>query len=246
MGKTAFALGLALNAALQQGKTVAIFSLEMSYEELARRLFCAVAKVNGRALQTGLFGVQLLDRAVEASAGLLEAPIFIDDQGGANLLEIKAKLRRLQKKRGLDLVIIDYLQLLRGVGRAESRVQEISQISRQLKELAKEFQVPILALSQLSRSLESRADKRPMLSDLRESGSIEQDADIVLFLFRPDYYAKGGQTYGNLAELSVAKNRNGPVGGVKLLFYKEFGSFADAPDAGEQARRVITQGAPPR
>ena len=223
MGKTAFALGLALNAALQQGKTVAIFSLEMSYEELARRLFCAVAKVNGRALQNGLFGVQLLDRAVEASAGLLEAPIFIDDQGGANLLEIKAKLRRLQKKRGLDLVIIDYLQLLRGVGRAESRVQEISQISCQLKELAKEFQVPILALSQLSRSLESRADKRSMLSDLRESGSIEQDADIVLFLFRPDYYAKGGQTYGNLAELSVAKNRNGPVGGERTMRSSELG-----------------------
>lgn len=227
MGKTAFTLNLARNAAVLHNKTVAIFSLEMSREQIAMRLLSMEAAVDAQRLRTG----QLLDddwhRLSQALSRLAESNIFIDDTPNIPLMDLRARARRIQAEHGLDMVIIDYLQLmtLHGPGiRGDNRVQEVSEISRALKALARELKVPVIALSQLSRAVESRNDKRPMLSDLRESGSIEQDADVVMFLYRDDYYNQDSDKK-NLCEVIIAKQRNGPVGAVELYFMKEIGKF---------------------
>lgn len=226
MGKTAFSLALALNAGLNK-KSVAFFSLEMSTQELCSRMLCSVGKINSQRLNSGLLSEADKQRLQNSYKSISDAKIFIDDTGDLTVAEIRAKLRLAEKRHGkIDLVIIDYLQLIVCSERKENKVQEVSEISRQLKNLAKDFECPIIALSQLSRAVENRADKRPLLSDLRESGSIEQDADIVMFLYRDEYYNHWSEDRG-VAEVIVGKNRNGPVGTVKLLFEKETGCFLE-------------------
>ena len=231
MGKTALALNIATNAA-KSGATVAIFSLEMSKGQIAERLMSTLSGVNSQNMKTGnLTDTEMreLINAVEEIAGLR---LHIDDTPGISLLEMRSKLRRLAHETGLDLIVIDYIQLMQG-GRAENRQQEISEISRSLKALAREMDVPILALSQLSRSVELRADKKPQLSDLRESGSLEQDADIVMFLYRDEYYNRDDENNKNIAELIIAKNRNGPTTSIGLQFTKEIMRFGDLTRAVE-------------
>ncbi|MGM9992608.1 MAG: replicative DNA helicase [Candidatus Bruticola sp.] len=245
MGKTAFALSIAVNVALadKPGK-VAIFSLEMPREDLCMRMMCSIAKVNGQSLRSGKLKQQDWTSMAEAVNKLSKAPIFIDDSGSVTILDMKAKLRRLKKRSGLDLVIIDYLQLIRGSGAnrvSSERIFEISEISRQLKGLSKELNVPIIALSQLSRNVESRQDKRPLLSDLRESGAIEQDADLVAFLYRDEYYNKQS-TELNIAEVIVAKHRNGPIGTLKLKFMKQFGGFYNINSLNSADLRAVNAG----
>ena len=239
MGKTAFALSLALNVALNPDcGAVAIFSLEMSREEICQRLLCAMAQINNMDLRQGKIGDGDWQRVANAVNKLNEAPLYIDEQSSTTVLEIKSKLRRLKKKeesggglsgkKGLSMVIIDYLQLIRGssanANSVANRVQEISEITRQLKGLAKELKVPVVALSQLSRALENRQDKRPIMADLRESGAIEQDADVIAFLYRDKYYNPQSEM-GDITEVIVAKQRNGPVDTVKLAFLQRYGSF---------------------
>ena len=225
MGKTALALNIAANAATT-GKTVAIFSLEMSRGQLANRLLSTASRVNSQKLNTGHdLGDDDMDKLIVAADELSRLNLYIDDTAGLTMLEMRSKLRRLKQEAGLDLAVIDYLQLMQG-GRQENRQQEISEISRSLKSLARELDVPILALSQLSRSVEMRAEKKPQLSDLRESGSLEQDADIVLFLYRDEYYNKNDENE-NIAELIIAKNRNGPTTAIHLQFQKEIMRFGD-------------------
>ena len=225
MGKTALALGMAYGAAISHGKTVGIFSLEMSATQLVQRLLSMETGINSHRLRMGDVDEGEFERMVRAIGRLSEANIFIDDQAGASIMDIRSKARRLQAENGLDLVVIDYLQLMSG-RRTENRVQEISEISRGLKGLARELNVPVLALSQLSRAVETRSDHRPMLSDLRESGSIEQDADLVLFIYREDKYDQETEKQG-VAEIIVAKHRNGPVGSVNLRFFDGTARFAD-------------------
>ncbi|MEW6458742.1 MAG: replicative DNA helicase [Bacillota bacterium] len=224
MGKTALALNIAYEVAARQGLPVALFSLEMGKEQLVNRLLCAEARVDQHRLRTGNLRDEDWERLTEAAAQLQDVPLFIDDTGGASLRDIRARAKRLQAERGLALVIIDYVQLMQPNRRAENRQQEIAQISRGLKELAKELDVPVLALSQLSRAVEQRQEKRPQMSDLRESGSLEQDADVVLFIYREEYYRPETDRKA-IAEIIVAKQRNGPVGTVELGFFKEFPRF---------------------
>lgn len=224
MGKTAFTLNIAQNVGVRQHKTVAFFSLEMSQEQLVQRLICQIAHIDSQKLRTGqLNSDEEWTRLTDACDKLYESPIYIDDTPGISVAEMRSKARRLKSEHGLDLIIVDYLQLMQGRN-AESRQQEISEISRSLKALARELKVPLIALSQLSRSVESRQDKRPMLSDLRESGALEQDADIVSFLYREDYYDKETENQ-HITEVILAKHRNGPVGSVKLYFKNEFTLF---------------------
>lgn len=224
MGKTAFTLNIAQNVGVRQHKTVAFFSLEMSQEQLVQRLLCQIAHIDSQKLRTGqLNSDEEWTRLTDACDKLYESPIYIDDTPGISVAEMRSKARRLKSEHGLDLIIVDYLQLMQGRN-AESRQQEISEISRSLKALARELKVPLIALSQLSRSVESRQDKRPMLSDLRESGALEQDADIVSFLYREDYYDKETENQ-HITEVTLAKHRNGPVGSVKLYFKNEFTLF---------------------
>ena len=224
MGKTAFTLNIAQNVGVRQHKTVAFFSLEMSQEQLVQRLLCQIAHIDSQKLRTGqLNSDEEWTRLTDACDKLYESPIYIDDTPGISVAEMRSKARRLKSEHGLDLIIVDYLQLMQGRN-AESRQQEISEISRSLKALARELKVPLIALSQLSRSVESRQDKRPMLSDLRESGALEQDADIVSFLYREDYYDKETENQ-HITEVILAKHRNGPVGAVKLYFKNEFKLF---------------------
>lgn len=224
MGKTAFTLNIAQNVGIRQHKTVAFFSLEMSQEQLVQRLLCQIAHIDSQKLRTGqLNSDEEWTRLTDACDKLYESPIYIDDTPGISVAEMRSKARRLKSEHGLDLIIVDYLQLMQGRN-AESRQQEISEISRSLKALARELKVPLIALSQLSRSVESRQDKRPMLSDLRESGALEQDADIVSFLYREDYYDKETENQ-HITEVILAKHRNGPVGSVKLYFKNEFTLF---------------------
>lgn len=223
MGKTAFALNLAQNVGVRSGKTVAIFSLEMSASQLVTRMLAAEGNIDAQAFRTGNLNEEDWEKLTMAMSTLSESPIFIDDTPGVTVYDIRAKLRRLKAEHGLGLVVIDYLQLISGRG-GDSRQQEISEISRSLKLLAREFNVPVIALSQLSRAVEQRQDKRPMLSDLRESGSIEQDADVVTFLYRDDYYNEESEKQ-NIAELIIGKQRNGPVGKVELLFLKNYNKF---------------------
>ena len=239
MGKTAWAINIAQNAAVQDGKVVAVFSLEMSKESLLRRMLASEALVGSRKLQTGSMLREDRGKLMKALERLMDARLFIDDTPGITLPEMRAKARRLKQQQGqLDLIVIDYLQLMTGTnpsGRKgfENRTQEVSSISRGLKALAKEMRVPVLALSQLSRGSEQRAgDKKPLLSDLRESGSIEQDADVVAFIHREEYYDRDNEDVKGQAEIIVAKQRNGPTGSIRLAFRADYTRFENlAPDA---------------
>ncbi len=218
MGKTAFGLNIARYVGVEMKLPVAIFSLEMSNQQIAFRLLCSEAMVDSSYLKKGMIRKEDWHRLTSAAGRLAEAPIYIDDSSDTSVLEMRAKARRLKMEKGLSLVVVDYLQLMRGRGNFERREQEISEISRGLKALAKELDVPVIALSQLNRAVEQRADKRPTLADLRESGAIEQDADVILFLYRDDQYNKNSPEKG-IAEVHIAKQRNGPAGVVvKLTF----------------------------
>ena len=225
MGKTTFALNIAENAALREGKSVVIFSLEMSKEQLAYKLLCSEANVDMLKLRTGTLDDQDWESIARATGPLSKAKIYIDDTAGVSVMEMRSKCRKLKMEYGIDLILIDYLQLMSGSS-SENRQQEVSEISRSIKALAKEMQCPVIALSQLSRAPEQRADHRPMLSDLRESGSIEQDADVVMFLYRDEYYNKESEDRG-VAECIIAKQRNGPVGTVKMAWLGQFSRFGD-------------------
>ncbi len=228
VGKTALALTLARNAAVNVKAGVAIFSLEMSKIQLVQRLLSIETKVDLHKLRTGRLSDEDWMHLTHNINRLAEAPIFIDDTPGISVLEARAKARRLQREYGIDMVIIDYLQLMSGHIRTQSREQEISQISRGLKAMAKELDVPVLALSQLSRAVESRTDRRPQLSDLRESGSLEQDADVVMFIYRPEMYdlkSPDGESLEGLAQIIIGKQRNGPVGSVDLMWNKESATY---------------------
>ena len=224
MGKTTFALNIAEHAALREGKSVVIFSLEMSKEQLAYKLLCSEANVDMLSLRTGKLTPEDWDNIARASGPLASAKIYIDDTAGVSVMEMRSKCRRLKMEYGIDLILIDYLQLMSGSG--ESRQQEVAEISRNIKAIAKEMECPVIALSQLSRAPEQRADHRPMLSDLRESGSIEQDADVVMFLYRDEYYNKETEEKG-IGECIIAKQRNGPVGTVKMAWIGAHSKFAD-------------------
>ncbi|PWW08811.1 primary replicative DNA helicase [Paenibacillus cellulosilyticus] len=225
VGKTAFALNIAQNVGVRAKETVAIFSLEMSAAQLCQRMICAESNVDAGRMRTGFLEGDDWEKLTMAIGSLSEAEIYIDDTPGITVADIRAKCRRLKKERGLGMILIDYLQLIQGRGKAgENRQQEVSEISRTLKQIARELEVPVIALSQLSRGVEQRQDKRPMMSDLRESGSIEQDADIVAFLYRDDYYDKESEKK-NIIEIIIAKQRNGPVGTVELAFLKQFNKF---------------------
>lgn len=232
MGKTALALNIAQNVATKSGKAVAVFSLEMGAESLVERMLSAEGTIINHHIRTGNLTVDEWQRLIYAQGQLAEAPIYIDDTAGIKIGDIRARARRLsQETDGLGLIVIDYLQLIQG-SRSVNRQQEVSEISRQLKIIAKELKVPVIALSQLSRNVEQRQDKRPILSDIRESGSIEQDADIVAFLYRDDYYQqqKEGQPESNVTELILAKNRHGSLGTVKLYFHKEYTKFSSVKE----------------
>ncbi len=232
---TAFALTLARNAAIEHKIPVGIFSLEMSTMQLVIRMLCAEGRLNAHLVRTGKLpsseGVKLSKNAHK----LIESPIFVDDTPAQTILEIRAKARRLKVEKNIGMVIIDYLQLMQGPAKVESREREISHISRSLKSLAKELNIPVLALAQLNRAVETRTDKRPQLSDLRESGSIEQDADVVIFLNRPEYYGmmkdENGNSLEGVAEIIVGKQRNGPIGEIKLAFIKEYARFENLAHA---------------
>jgi replicative DNA helicase len=227
---TAFTLNIAQHAAIAEGKCVAFFSLEMSKDSLVQRLLTSEARVDAGRVRTGRLRDDDYPRLAQAAGLLNTAPIFIDDTPGISVLEMRAKARRLKSDRDdLSMIIVDYLQLMTGGNKTENRQQEVSEISRGLKALAKELEVPVVALSQLSRAVESRPDKRPMMSDLRESGAIEQDADVIMFLFRPEYYHgptdKDGNSLEGRAEVIIGKQRNGATGTVNLMFHKEFTRF---------------------
>ncbi len=228
MGKTAFTLNMASYIGLHNLGTVAFFSLEMSKEQLMQRMLCSEGGIDAQRLRTGQLEDEEWTRLVETANRLNSAPIYIDDTAGITVMEMRSKARRLKAEHGLSVIFIDYLQLMQGRAskNSDNRQQEISEISRSLKALARELNVPVIALSQLSRSVESRQVKRPMLSDLRESGSLEQDADIVMFLYREDYYDKDTEAK-NITEVIIAKHRNGPVDTIKLFFQKEFTKFRD-------------------
>lgn len=232
MGKTALALNIAQNVATKSNKAVAVFSLEMGAESLVERMLSAEGTIINHHIRTGNLTVNEWQRLIYAQGQLAEAPIFIDDTAGVKITDIRARARRLsQETDGLGLIVIDYLQLIQG-SRSDNRQQEVSEISRQLKIIAKELKVPVIALSQISRGVEQRNDKRPIMSDLRESGSIEQDADIVAFLYRDAYYQdkKEGQPENDITELIIRKNRHGNLGTVKLYFHKEYTKFSSVEE----------------
>ncbi len=224
MGKTALALNVAQHAAIKEQKSVAIFSLEMSKEQLVNRMLCSESMVDAQKVRTGNLGDDEWSNLLSGAAILNDSSIHIDDTPGITVAEMKAKCRKLKLEKGLDLILVDYIQLMSGSGRGESRQQEISEISRSLKGLARDMESPVIALSQLSRACEARADHRPMLSDLRESGAIEQDADVVMFLYRDEYYDKDTDAKG-MAELIIAKQRNGPTGTVELAWFGQYTKF---------------------
>jgi len=228
MGKTALALNIARNAAVKDGIPVAVFSLEMSKEQLGVRLLCAEAEVDGQKLRAGYIKKTDWKKLTSAADVLSRSPLFIDDSPGVTVREMRGKARQMKMELDIGLVVVDYLQLMQGSHRVESRVQEISEISRSLKQLAKELELPVLALSQLNRGVENRPDKRPILADLRESGAIEQDADVIAFVYREEFYFRDRPECQGKAELIVGKQRNGPVGTLPLIFRKEFTRFFDA------------------
>ena len=226
MGKTTFSLNIAENAALKEGKSVVIFSLEMSKEQLAYKLLCSQANVDMLKLRTGNLEDDDWERIARATGPLANAKIYIDDTAGISVMDMRSKCRKIKMEHGIDMILIDYLQLMSGSAGSDNRQQEVSEISRSIKALAKEMECPVIALSQLSRAPEQRADHRPMLSDLRESGSIEQDADVVMFLYRDEYYNKETEEKG-IGECIIAKQRNGPVGTVKMAWIGAHSKFAD-------------------
>jgi replicative DNA helicase len=225
MGKSALAAGMAEHAAIDRGIPVAFFSLEMSKEQVVMRLLCSQARVDASKVRTGMLASSEWPMLTRAAAKLSNVPFFIDDSPAISSLELRAKARRLKSAHDIRLIVVDYLQLMRGsASKVENRQQEISEISRSLKALARELQIPVIAISQLSRAVESRESRRPQLSDLRESGAIEQDADVVVLLMREDYYEPKPENLG-LAEINIAKQRNGPTGQFKLRFFKEYIRF---------------------
>ena len=228
MGKTAFTLNIAQHVAVHENKSVAFFSLEMSKEQLVQRMLCSEGGIDSQRLRVGELEENDWEKLINAADRLSRAPIYIDDTAGITVMELRSKARRLKAEHDLQLIVIDYLQLMQGRSskNSDNRQQEISEISRSLKALARELNVPVIALSQLSRSVESRQVKKPMLSDLRESGSLEQDADIVMFLYREDYYDPETE-HKNITDVIIAKHRNGPVDTVQLFFHKQFPKFAD-------------------
>ena len=225
MGKTSFAMNIAANAALDHQVPVAVFSLEMSKEQLVTRLLSSTANIDAQQLRTGWLKDGDYGRMVDKADTLSKAPIYVDDTPAISISALRAKARRLKREKKIQLILVDYLQLMQGEDKVENRVQEISQISRGLKSLAKELDLPVIALSQLSRKLEERPNKRPILSDLRESGAIEQDADVVMFVFREEVYKENDTSLEGLAEIIIAKHRNGPTGTIKLSFLKQFTRF---------------------
>ncbi|OAS16781.1 replicative DNA helicase [Paenibacillus oryzisoli] len=236
VGKTAFALNVAQNVGVRAKETVAIFSLEMGAAQLVQRMVCAEANVDANRMRTGNLEGDDWEKLTMAIGALSEANVYIDDTPTITVADIRAKCRRLQQEKGLGMILIDYLQLIAGRGGkgGDNRQQEVSEISRTLKQIARELNVPVIALSQLSRGVEQRQDKRPMMSDLRESGSIEQDADIVAFLYRDDYYDKESEKK-NIIEIIIAKQRNGPVGTVELAFLKQFNKFVNMDRTHQEA-----------
>jgi len=228
MGKSALGLCMAANLAVRQDTPVALFTLEMSKSEVTQRLMCSEAKVESQRLRTGKLAVDDWPRLTAACDKLAKAPIYVDDTGSITMMELRSKARRLKSRvPNLGLIVVDYLQLMTSGTAVENRVQEVSQISRSLKVLARDLEVPILAMSQLSRAVEQRHDKRPILSDLRESGSIEQDSDLVAFIYRDEYYAGAESDQQGLAEVIVSKHRNGPTGTIKLSWLSRYAKFAD-------------------
>ncbi|MEO5334660.1 MAG: replicative DNA helicase [Magnetococcus sp. YQC-5] len=236
MGKTALAMNMAANAAVEYQVPIAVFSLEMSKEQLVTRMLASTARVDAQVLRTGKIRNDDYAQLTNASQILSETPIYIDDSPSLSIMSLRAKARRLKREKGIQLLIVDYLQLMQGEDTQENRVQEISQISRGLKGLAKELDIPVLALSQLSRKVEERTNKRPILSDLRESGSIEQDADIVMFVYREEVYKENDPSLVGVAEVIIAKHRNGPTGTVKLTFQKQYTRFENHAFSGYAGR----------
>ena len=225
MGKTALALSIAQNVGIQSKKAAAVFSLEMSKEQIVLRMLCSAAEVDGSRVRTGKLIDQDFPNVVRAASSIAEAPIYIDDTPALTITEVRAKARRLHREHPLALIVVDYLQLMRSPAYSHSREQEISDISRSLKALAKELKVPVIALSQLNRSVEARTDKRPLMSDLRESGAIEQDADLIMFIYRDEVYNPGNNE--GIAEIIIAKQRTGPTGMVQLSFSGKYTRFSD-------------------
>ncbi len=226
MGKTAFVLNIIQHICFKQEQSVAMFSLEMSKEQLFNRLLAQESRVNSQAIRTGNMNAKEWDSIVEGAGIIGKSKLIIDDTPGISIGELKSKCRKYKMEHDIKAVFIDYLQLMSGSGRSDSRVQEISEISRSLKALARELHVPVVALSQLSRAVEKRDDHRPVLSDLRESGAIEQDADVVMFLYRESYYNKDSENK-NIAEVTIAKQRNGPIGSVELIWMEDYTKFAN-------------------
>ncbi|MFW6182801.1 MAG: replicative DNA helicase, partial [Chloroflexota bacterium] len=225
MGKTAFQLGMALHAGMRHGKRVAMFNLEMSGEQLVQRMIAAETRIDSQRLRRGQLHEQEWPIFLEAIGRLSETRIFIDDTPSITPMQLRTKCRRLYAEHGLDLIMVDYLQLMQAERSINNRVQEISEISRGLKGLARELNVPVVTASQLSRAMENRQDKRPQLSDLRDSGSIEQDADIVMFIYRDEYYNPETTDRPNIAEINVAKHRNGPTGAIDLYWHGKLATF---------------------
>ena len=226
MGKTAFVLNIAQHVAFRLNETVAIFSLEMSKEQLVNRMFSLESNVDAQNLRNGTLSDVEWEKLIESAGVIGKSNLIIDDTAGISISELRSKCRKFKLEHNLKMIIIDYLQLMSGSGRSESRQQEISEISRSLKSLARELNVPVLALSQLSRAVEQRPDKRPMMSDLRESGAIEQDADVIMFIYRDDYYNKDSEKKG-ISEIIIGKQRNGPIGTVELVWLPEYTKFAN-------------------
>jgi replicative DNA helicase len=226
MGKSALVTNIAENAAIEHDRPVALFSLEMSETELAQRFIASQAKLNGDDLRKGRVKPDRWPKVVKATEKLARSPLYVDDSSDIGILEVRAKARRLHARRELGLLVVDYLQLMRPEDSRQSRVEQIGQISRGLKILARELNIPVIAVSQLSRAVEARPDKRPLLSDLRESGQIEQDADLVMFIYRDEYYNRDSERPGE-ADVIIAKHRNGPVGDVVLTFLSRYPKFAN-------------------
>jgi replicative DNA helicase len=226
MGKTTLALNMAQQVAVREKRPTAFFSLEMSREQLAQRLLCAESQIDAQNMRSGHLSQDEWHKLTRAVGPLSESPLYIDDSASLSVMEVRAKARRLKAEKGLDAIFVDYLQLMRGFSRFESRQQELSEISRALKALAKELNVPVVALSQLSRAVEKRPDRRPILSDLMESGGIEANADLVMFIYRESYYNKDSDK-GNIAEIIIAKQRNGPTGQIDLYFLDRYTKFAN-------------------
>lgn len=235
MGKTAFALNIAENVVIKEDMSVAIFSLEMSKEQLVNRLFALESKIDASRLRTGDLNADQWNELINGASMIGKSKLIIDDTPAISVSELRSKCRKYKQENDLKMIMIDYLQLMTSSGRTESRQQEISDISRSLKSLARELNVPVIALSQLNRGVEQRDDKRPMLSDLRDSGAIEQDADVVMFLYRDDYYNKENSQEKNIAEVIIAKQRNGPVGTIKLAWLPEYTMFKDRPHRKKEA-----------